>query len=1251
MRSRMLLVAHDPELRGRLARLFNTSGHAVELAESVPQARRVDFRRLARAVVVSEGLGADVQALTRELRAATKLLLVTDVAPDAGLPIRSASDEASLLAWARDEPQPQSKDTNAVLQFSDYRLDLVGHTLTDGMGREISLTHGEFRLLRAFAQRPGRVLSREDLLTATTGRDADAFDRSIDVLIMRLRRKIELDRGRPSVIVTVPGRGYKLTTQVKNVAAADGSSPTANEALVEGAPLLAERRQITALSVELMSVGGAGLAADPEELRAVIDIYRRRVNDTVTRLGGSAAQYVGREVFAYFGYPVTREDAAERAIDAGLALVQPQGRGKTKIPPDFSVRVGIATGLVVADPAGEVIGGVSTDAAQMRNLAESGQVIIAASTRQLGGELFTYHAFQPMSAKGVLRLETAWQVLGPTAAASRSEAIHNGNLTPLIGREEDLELLIRRWRQAVAGEGRVVLLSGEPGIGKSRLLAEFARRLAVERHASLNYFCSPLHQGSALHPIVARWEWEAGFERGDSAQRRLHKLENIIFSEDLSPTDVALLANMLGLAPDEHYLPPDLSPQQRKVQTFALLLRRLACLAQSQPVLMLFEDAHWADPSSLELLDTLVSQIADLPILLVMSCRPEFVSPWIGRADVSLITLTRLDRRQSLALARQLITEHVLSPAFLERIIAQTDGVPLFIEELTKAVLETNFFPVGLGVPRTLQTSLMARLDRLSAGKPVAQISAVIGREFTYDLLIAVAGLTEKQLAMGLEELVGAGLVFRRGFSPDAVYTFKHALVQETAYQSLLKARRQSVHRCVAETVRDQHPDRANTEPEIVAHHFTQAGLRALAVEWWGKAGELAMRGCAYAEAIGHLEMALKLSRELGDGPDQQRSLFRLQLTYGNALRMARGLGAPETQAAYAIARDLAAAVEDVSERFPAYYGMWVGSYVRGELAPMQKMATAILRDAESRPASPEAAMAQRIYGMTCWYAGNFIAAQKHLEQALAINAAKHQREDVFRFNLDVTPLVMVQLPLALWPLGILSRAVSLTEEGVAHALETKHIHTIAMVHDYAASFEMMRRHRGAPHVGVVLRLAQEHGLSDYIATGMLHEGWVRSGSVDREAGIAEMHHGLALIRSLPEALFMPLFMTVLAEAEAETGHPDQALAILDKELADIERTEQRWYSAEVHRARGEILLKCWPREETAAESAFLRSIEIARSQEAKLFELQAAVSLAGLWIVQGKGANARKLLAPIYAWFDPDLDCDALRKARTLLD
>ena len=317
---------------------------------------------------------------------------------------------------------------------------------------------------------------------------------------------------------------------------------------------------------------------------------------------------------------------------------------------------------------------------------------------------------------------------------------------------------------------------------------------------------------------------------------------------------------MLGIATDEHILPPDLSPQQRKDQTFALLRRRLACLAQSQPVLMLFEDAQWADPSSLELLDILVSQIADLRILLVVSFRPEFVPPWIGHVGVSLITLTRLDRRQSMALATQVITEHSLSPEILERIIAQTDGVPLFIEELTKAVVETDLSNVRLGVPLTLQTSLMARLDRLSAGKSVAQISAVIGREFTDDLLVAVAGLTEKQLTAGLEELVVSGLVFRRGFSPDAVYTFKHALVQETAYQSLLKTRRNSVHRCIAETIRNQHPEWANAEPEIVAHHFTQAGLPALAVDWWGKAADLAMRRCAYSEAIAHLETALKLS-------------------------------------------------------------------------------------------------------------------------------------------------------------------------------------------------------------------------------------------------------------------------------------------------------------------------------------------------------------------------------------------------------
>ena len=667
---------------------------------------------------------------------------------------------------------------------------------------------------------------------------------------------------------------------------------------------------------------------------------------------------------------------------------------------------------------------------------------------------------------------------------------------------------------------------------------------------------------------------------------------------------------------------------------------------------MLFEDAHWADHSSIELFDTLISQIEELPILLVISFRPEFVPPWIGRAGVSLIMLTRLDRRQSAALAAQVTTEHGLSHAILERVIAQTDGVPLFIEELTKAIFETapDGCPPALAVPSTLQASLMARLDRLPAAKQAAQISAVIGREFSHALLIAASGLAETQLTKGLDELVAAGLVFRRGLAPEATYTFKHALLQEIAYESLLKTRRQHVHRRIAEVVRDQLPEQANTQPEIVAYHFTQAGLAAPAVEWWGKAGDLAMRRSAFAEALAHLEMALQLADGLGKGPDQQCSRLRLQIAYGNTLRMARGIGVPETRAAFAVALDLAATVEDVTERFPAYFGVWSGSIGYGGLKPMQDAAATFLRDVESCPTSQQAAMAHRICGITSWYEGNFNEAGQRLEQALAI--ARH-REPILHFNLDVTSTAMVFLPLVLWPLGLLDHAGSLVEKAVYSALQTGHIPSIVLVYLYAADFEMMRRDRSriAPLVQALLGLAREHKIPDCIAIGTFDEGWVLSVGSDREAGVAKMHEGMAMLRLRQEELFMPLRITLLAEAEAEAGRADAGLAMVDDQLATIERTGQRWFLAELHRARGEILLRCPPCDHAAVESAFIHAIEVARSQAAKLFELQAAMSLARLWRDQGKRVEARDLLGPIYNWFTDGLEPPDLKEAKALME
>jgi predicted ATPase len=596
----------------------------------------------------------------------------------------------------------------------------------------------------------------------------------------------------------------------------------------------------------------------------------------------------------------------------------------------------------------------------------------------------------------------------------------------------------------------------------------------------------------------------------------------------------------------------------------------------------------------------------------------------------------------------------MLTQASLERIIAQTDGVPLFIEELTKAILETTSdgSPLARAVPSTLQASLMARLDRLPAARQVAQIGAVIGREFSYTLLIAAAELSEAQLTKGLDELVAAGLVFRRGLPPDAGYFFKHALVQEIAYESLLKTRRQLVHRRIAEIVRAQLPEWANAEPEIVAHHFTQAGLFAPAVEWWSKAGDRAMQRCAYAEAVAHLERALQRADQLGEGPDQRRSRLGLQITYGNALRMARGFGVTETQAAFAVARNLATNIEDVSERFPAYYGLWSGSFLRGDLASMQEVAATFLRDAESRPASPEAAIAHRIYGMTDWFQGNFTEARRHLEQTLAIYDAVRDRELVFRFGQDVASPAMAYLALVFWPLGVLDRAASLNEEAVAHALGTMHVPTVLYAHAHAATFETMRRDGSAatPHVEALLGLAREHGIPLWIAFGSFHEGWAW-GAVDREAGIAKMREGMALMRLQQQEIFMPLLMTLLAETEVEAGRPNAGLAIVDEQLATVEQTGQLWFLAELHRTRGEMQLRCRPRDTAAAETDFKRAIDVARGQAAKLFELQAAVSLARLYREQGKRAEARELLSPIYNWFAEGFDTPDLKDARALLD
>ena len=641
MRSRIMVIGRDVEQRAHLARLLTAHGYAVEIAESAEHACRIGFRGIALAIVAPDGLGPAGQGLIHELRAAVGSVLLVG-APggkrDRGGGLIDGTDEAGVLARvaAALAPAGEPEAAEPVLLFDGYRLDLDGHCLTDLTGKQIPLTHGEFGLLRVFVQRPGRVLSRDQLLRLLAGRDANSFERSIDMQIVRLRRKIEPDAKRPTLLVTIPGTGYKFTASVRRAEVATLREPAAPRPMVSP-----ERRHVTVMAAEVLVAAGNRLPDDPEELQAIVESWRRYAAAIVGHYGGVVAGSRLREVLGCFGYPIAQEHAAERALRAALAMAGRSPLADATLPAALDVRVAVASGLIVANSSGELVGEAPADATRLLHFAEPAQVIIAASTRRLASDLFIYRDLGSLVSKGVVGALPAWQVLGASVLGSRSEALHANAATPLVGREDELNTLLRAWQQARSGKGRLVLLSGEPGIGKSRLLAALAAELASEPHASLRYFCSPLHQESALHAIAARWEQEAGFARGDTAEERLRKLETII-----APDDVALIAAMLSVPVGERHKQPELTPQRRKELTFATLLRRLEWVAGKHPVLMLFEDAQWADPSSLELLDLLIERLPELPILLAISFRSEYAPPWIGRPGASLIALSRLNRME-----------------------------------------------------------------------------------------------------------------------------------------------------------------------------------------------------------------------------------------------------------------------------------------------------------------------------------------------------------------------------------------------------------------------------------------------------------------------------------------------------------------------------------------------------------------------------------------------------------------------------
>ena len=766
------------------------------------------------------------------------------------------------------------------------------------------------------------------------------------------------------------------------------SATSATSAPTSPPPIDAERRQLTVMFCDLVGSTALSTRFDPEDLRELIGDYHRAVADTVGRFDGFVAKYMGDGVLIYFGYPQAHEDDAERAVRAGLAVIEAVGRLPAR--QDLRVRLGIATGLaVVGDLLGEgaaqergVVGETPNLAARLQALAAPNTLVIGEATRRQVGGLFELADLGPQALAGFAEPQSAWRVVGESGMLSRFEALRSGE-TPLVGREEEVELLLRRWQQAKSGEGRVVLISGEPGIGKSRLTAALSEQIGTEPHTRLRYFCSPHHQNSALYPVIVQLERAAGFERDDGPEAKLDKLATLL-GPAAEIGDVSLLVELLSVPGGDRFAPLELSPQRKKERTFAALVRQLEGLARTQPVLMIFEDLHWIDPTSREFLDLVLARIDRLPVLLAATFRPEFQPPWVGQAHATVIALNRLGRGDGAVMVERLAgNAALLPPDVIAEIVERTDGVPLFVEEMTKAVLEAgaerggeiaaSVPSAGLGVPATLQASLMARLDRLGpAAKGVAQIGAAIGREFSYELAASVGELAEERLQDALQRLVDAGLVFQRGTPPEAAYLFKHALVQDTAYSTLLRGPRRQLHARIAEALTAHYPELMDSQPELFAQHYAEAGLIEKSAAYWGKAGHGSAARSAMAEAAAQFRKGLDQLALLPDTPERQRQELEFQSALGAVLMAAKGFAAPEMGDAYARARELWEQLGSPSEFLRIPFGQSVYHGYRGELDLAMRPDEDLLRLSRQRNDTAGLLLGHVSSGRTLMFVGRF---------------------------------------------------------------------------------------------------------------------------------------------------------------------------------------------------------------------------------------------------------------------------------------
>jgi predicted ATPase/class 3 adenylate cyclase len=1065
---------------------------------------------------------------------------------------------------------------------------------------------------------------------------------------------------------------------LRAIAELTGAAPTSPQpALTEPKTQdTAERRQVTVMFSDLAGSTALSARMDPEDLREVISAYQKCVASTVQRFGGFVAKYIGDGVLVYFGYPQAHEDDAERAVRAGLELVAAVAGLKTRA--SLQTRVGIATGLVVVGDlvgSGEaqergIVGETPNLAARLQGIAEPNMVVIAEATRSLLGNLFELQDLGAKDLKGIAGPVRAWAALRASSAEGRFEALHATGLTALVGREEELELLLRRWSRAKSGEGQVVLLSGEAGIGKSRLTAALLERLASEPHTRLRYFCSPQHTDSAFYPIISQMERAAGFVHDDTAQAKLDKLDAVLAQSFTPRQDVALFAEMLSLPNDGRYPAPELTPQQRRQQTLEALTAQIEALTRQNPVLMIFEDAHWTDPTSLEVFGRAVDRIATLRVLLIVTFRPEFEAPWIGRPHVTALTINRLAQRDIDAMIDRVVGNKLLPTSVRQDIIERTDGIPLFVEEMTKAVLEAGSESEArqtagavpspaLAVPASLHASLMARLDRLGPAKEVAQIGAAIGREFSHALLASVVSKPEAELGSALDRLVAAGLLFRQGVPPHATYLFKHALMQDAAYGTLLREPRRALHARIAEILEIQFGEIAERQPELLARHCTEAGLIEKAAGLWGKAGQRSLERSALVEAAEQLTRALGQIATLPATPALRREQIKLQVALITPLIDVKGYAAPETQAATEQARLLIEQAEALGEPlddplllFSVLYGFWVVSYLAINGDMLRELAAQFLTLAERQGTTAPLMIGHRLMGISLLTTGDVSEGRAHFDQAIALYDPAHHRPLAMRFSVDAGVSILSYRSWALWLLGYPEAALADSREALKDTREIGQAATsmyalfhASMTHTWCGNYVA-----AAALDDELLTLANEKSSLFWKADGTLVRGSIFALTGKASEAVQMITSGITALRSTGATGFSG-YLPDLASAYAELGQFDDAWRCIGQAMTEVETTKGKMWEAEIHRIAGEISLMSPQPDAAKAQAYFERALAISRKQQAKSLELRAAMSMARLWRDQGKPHQARELLAPVYGWFTEGFETLDLKEAKALLE